>query len=204
MPFCREKKEFATSCQHRFPVSLRPRRSRQSNLGVESERRRTCKGLHPKAGPPRRPFDPPRSGRSAARANTQGNDFTKRDSYTQGRRIFLTTLYIRHIAWHIHTRGATCRTHTDRGSDKTRSMRPSFHECTTTVAFGFSLTPAVSRGRTRFGTVQQRGFVVVRSRSFVFRQNSVSLSLPVFFLLSLPLGFFPKYASSRATESTRE
>lgn len=45
LPFRRaEKKEFATSCRRRFPVSLRPRRGRQSNLGVESERQRTCDG----------------------------------------------------------------------------------------------------------------------------------------------------------------
>lgn len=51
LPRRAEKKEFATSCRHRFPVSLRPRRGRQSNLGVESERRWTCEGLRPRAGP---------------------------------------------------------------------------------------------------------------------------------------------------------
>lgn len=57
LPFCHaEKKEFTTSCRHRFPVSLRPRRGRQSNLRIEranaGKRARGCA---------RKSFDSPRS-----------------------------------------------------------------------------------------------------------------------------------------------
>lgn len=51
LPFCRaEKKEFTTSCRHRFPVSLRPRRGRQSNLRVEGANAgKRARGLRLKA-----------------------------------------------------------------------------------------------------------------------------------------------------------
>lgn len=150
---------------------------------------------------PARPFaDPPRGEEvRPPPPPPRENDFLLR----QGR-IFLTTLYKAHRVAYIHEKRRAARTQAER--HKTRSMRPSFHESTT--AFGFSLTPAVSRGRTRFGTVQQRGFVarryIVRSRqsSFLFSPRlSFILSPLVFFFLPNPCVISQKSKSKNASKT---
>lgn len=181
LPRRAKKKEFATSCRHRFPVSLRPRRG----SAIEFRgRKRTCEGLRPRAGPSAKR----RSATMKRRFSLNGEGFSRPPCIGTSCDIYIYIYIRRSDVPYAH-----------RLSDKIRSMRSSTHECTT-VAFGFSLTPGLSRGRTRFSTVQQRGvYCIVQHR--LSRREARFSSLASLFL---PACYSVAVAESRRVERVND